>query len=200
MVERTVRDRKLSEKFRNVDSATLAEAATRQLDALENDNHAVEREAELGRDDDEFLPTGGDSEDDADATVFTNGPKKRRASSAKKGKRGKVIVRADRKKRRKGSGLSDPDGKLSSGSNSIERWNMTLANMLQREPLSSEERPANMVHFEAMTARPSKKPSRPFCAVCGYNASYTCRQCGARFCSIPCDTVHQQAQCLKFIS
>lgn len=201
MTERTVRDRKLSEKFRNVDSATLAEAATRQLDALEDDNHAAEREAEIGRDDDEFLPTGGDSEDDADSTVFTKGAKKRRASSAKKGKRGKGATRADRKKRRKGSDLSDTGGKPnSSGSTNIERWNMTLANMLQREPLSSEERPANMVHFDAMTARPSKKPSRPFCVVCGFNASYTCRQCGARFCSIPCDTVHQQAQCLKFIS
>lgn len=198
MAQRTGRERKLAERLRNVDSATLAEAAVRQLDALEDDNHAMEREAaELERNDDEFVPTGVDSDDDGDVPMFTKSSKKRRASGAKARKRGKA-GRADRSKRRKGSSVSDLS-KISGGSN-IERWNMSLSNMLQREPLSLGQRPARMVHYDALTASASSRPSRPFCAVCGYNAAYTCRRCTARFCSIPCDAVHQQAQCLKFIS
>lgn len=198
MVDRAGRERKLSEKLRNVDSTALAEAAARQLDALEDDNHAFEQEAQLRQDDDEFMPMGVDSDDDEDAAVFTKAVKKRRASNTKAGKRGKG-ARGERSKRQKGSGLPSK-GSSSGGASSIERWNMSLANMLQRDPISSDQRLPNMVHFDAMTARPSKRPCRPFCAVCGYTAAYTCRQCGARFCSIACNVVHQQAQCLKFIS
>ncbi|GIX76892.1 zinc finger HIT domain-containing protein 1 [Caerostris darwini] len=45
---------------------------------------------------------------------------------------------------------------------------------------------------------PSKYPDRHFCAVCGFNAPYTCVQCGTRFCSVKCQGIHQDTRCMKW--
>jgi zinc finger HIT domain-containing protein 1 len=45
---------------------------------------------------------------------------------------------------------------------------------------------------------PSKYPKRHFCNVCGFPSNYTCVKCGVRFCSIKCNTTHQETRCLKW--
>lgn len=79
----------------------------------------------------------------------------------------------------------------------IEKWNKTLVDMLQREVTSP---PPGMVSYDALTAQHSRRPTRPFCAVCGNVSRYTCTRCATRFCSVPCGAVHEQAQCLKFLA
>jgi hypothetical protein len=39
--------------------------------------------------------------------------------------------------------------------------------------------------------------SRHFCAVCGYLGDYACTRCGARSCSLRCQTSHQETRCLN---
>ena len=46
----------------------------------------------------------------------------------------------------------------------------------------------------------SKLPERHFCAVCGFPSTYTCTSCGVRFCSLRCQSTHQDTRCLKYVS
>lgn len=43
-------------------------------------------------------------------------------------------------------------------------------------------------------------PERKFCAACGFAAPYTCITCGARFCSVACQTTHKETRCNKWTS
>lgn len=193
MSGREHRKRKASEKLHNVDVGVVIEARERRLDALEDDNHAMEQEAKLHEGDEEYEPGQGSEDDEA---VFRASAKKKRRSRAK-----------DRTSRRRAvtAGLAtvDSNPSITTGTGAasaapIERWNMSLARMLQEE--EGVSRPPGMVAYDDMTAAPSKKPPRPFCAVCGYSAAYTCTRCRSRFCSIRCNNVHEQTQCLKMIA
>lgn len=44
----------------------------------------------------------------------------------------------------------------------------------------------------------SAPPSRVFCEICGYWGRVKCLKCGARTCSVDCETVHVADRCLKF--
>ncbi|CAI5451048.1 unnamed protein product [Caenorhabditis angaria] len=49
------------------------------------------------------------------------------------------------------------------------------------------------------TAPPSYKPSRKFCAVCGFLSKYCCTRCGTKYCSLPCRDIHNDTRCMKWL-
>ncbi|XP_031271812.1 SWR1 complex subunit 6 isoform X2 [Pistacia vera] len=55
-------------------------------------------------------------------------------------------------------------------------------------------------YLRAAVGPPSSTSRRHFCTVCGFTASYTCVKCGMRFCSIRCQTIHDDTRCLKFVA
>ncbi|XP_031101369.1 SWR1 complex subunit 6 [Ipomoea triloba] len=55
-------------------------------------------------------------------------------------------------------------------------------------------------YLRAAAGPPSSTCRRHFCTVCGFSAPYTCVQCGMRFCSIRCRTIHNDTRCLKFVA
>nr|GLL32296.1 SWR1 complex subunit 6-like [Ipomoea trifida] len=55
-------------------------------------------------------------------------------------------------------------------------------------------------YLRAAAGPPSSTSRRHFCTVCGFSAPYTCVQCGMRFCSIRCRTIHNDTRCLKFVA
>ncbi|KAJ1849636.1 Zinc finger HIT domain-containing protein 1 [Coemansia sp. RSA 2703] len=40
---------------------------------------------------------------------------------------------------------------------------------------------------------------RHFCSICGYRGSYTCVDCGVRYCSLECRATHVDTRCLKHV-
>lgn len=52
--------------------------------------------------------------------------------------------------------------------------------------------------YARAVSRPSKRPSRTFCEICGYWGTYRCGKCGARYCGLECGGVHQETRCQKF--
>lgn len=70
------------------------------------------------------------------------------------------------------------------------------------QQLLEEERQVNSQGPNYITAQapPTNYPQRHFCAVCGFPSSYTCTSCGTRFCSLKCQSTHQDTRCLKFVS
>lgn len=44
----------------------------------------------------------------------------------------------------------------------------------------------------------SAPPARTFCEICGYWGRVKCLKCGARTCSVDCESVHVADRCLKF--
>lgn len=64
-----------------------------------------------------------------------------------------------------------------------------------------EALPAHVpTYLRAAVGPPSSTARRHFCSVCGYLASYTCVQCGARFCSCRCQVIHGDTRCMKFVA
>ncbi|KAM3394450.1 SWR1 complex subunit 6 [Capsicum galapagoense] len=55
-------------------------------------------------------------------------------------------------------------------------------------------------YLKAAVGPPSSSSRRHFCTVCGFSSNYTCVQCGMRFCSIKCQTIHNDTRCLKFVA
>lgn len=47
-------------------------------------------------------------------------------------------------------------------------------------------------------ASASAPPARTFCEICGYWGRVKCLKCGARTCSVDCESVHVADRCLKF--
>lgn len=174
---RAQRKRKVAERVRKIDETSLAEARLRRLDALENDNYAAELEAEALAGDDEYDP---EANSDEELKVGGGGASKKR--SAKRLRRGAAARAA--KPVKKGS------------KKGIERWNKSFAQALEEEDVT--ERPEGMVRYDEIEARPSVKPPRPFCSVCGFHAAYTCTRCFVRFCSVPCGNLHNDTRCLKY--
>lgn len=64
-----------------------------------------------------------------------------------------------------------------------------------------ESLPPHMpTYLRAAVGPPSSSSRRHFCTVCGFSSTYTCVQCGMRFCSIKCRTIHNDTRCLKFVA
>ncbi|KAI8015863.1 SWR1 complex subunit 6 [Camellia lanceoleosa] len=55
-------------------------------------------------------------------------------------------------------------------------------------------------YLRAAVGPPSSTSRRHFCTVCGFTANYTCVRCGMRFCTIRCQTIHNDTRCLKFVA
>ena len=52
--------------------------------------------------------------------------------------------------------------------------------------------------YARAVSRPSRRPSRTFCEICGFWGTYRCGKCGARYCGLECGEVHQETRCQKF--
>lgn len=52
--------------------------------------------------------------------------------------------------------------------------------------------------YARAVGRPSRRPTRTFCEICGYWGTYRCGKCGARYCGLECSGVHQETRCQKF--
>lgn len=172
---RTQRKRKVAERVKKVDSKAIHEAKLRLLNNLEDDNYAEEAEAAALAGEPEYDP-GADSDEGFALGVAT-------------------LKKTPKKRGRSARGASASKGK-SKAKAGIERWNKTLAQALEEEDVS--KRPPGMAKYDAIAAKPSIKPPRPFCSVCGYHAAYTCTRCYTRFCSIPCGNLHNETRCLKY--
>ncbi|OQO12396.1 hypothetical protein B0A48_03038 [Cryoendolithus antarcticus] len=57
-----------------------------------------------------------------------------------------------------------------------------------------------LLYSAARSAAPpvSAPPPRVFCEICGYWGRVRCLKCGARTCSVDCETIHVADRCLKF--
>lgn len=51
--------------------------------------------------------------------------------------------------------------------------------------------------YARAVCRPSKRPERRFCEICGYWGNYRCGKCGARYCDLSCMGVHLETACNK---
>lgn len=49
-------------------------------------------------------------------------------------------------------------------------------------------------NYFTCVAPPSQFSARHFCAVCGFTSTYTCVQCGARYCSVRCQDMHKETR------
>ncbi|XP_060567154.1 zinc finger HIT domain-containing protein 1-like [Ruditapes philippinarum] len=74
------------------------------------------------------------------------------------------------------------------------RFKKSFAALIEEEHMTNKDPP----NYVSACAPPSKLPARHFCAVCGYPSTYTCVQCGARYCCIRCLGTHQDTRCLKW--
>ncbi|OXA62213.1 zinc finger HIT domain-containing protein 1 [Folsomia candida] len=74
------------------------------------------------------------------------------------------------------------------------KYRKPLNLLVEEEQLANPEGP----NYSSCAAPPSKFPSRSFCNVCGFEASYNCVSCGSKFCSIKCSQTHQETRCLKW--
>jgi zinc finger HIT domain-containing protein 1 len=52
--------------------------------------------------------------------------------------------------------------------------------------------------YVAAAVGPPVVPGRKLCSVCGYEGSYTCARCGARYCGRTCLGSHKETRCVKF--
>jgi len=55
-------------------------------------------------------------------------------------------------------------------------------------------------YLTAAVGPPKATSPRKFCSVCRFLAPYTCTKCGARFCSLRCQSIHLDTRCLKFVA
>lgn len=81
-----------------------------------------------------------------------------------------------------------------------EKKNLTDL-MEQEERRAQEEfmdKGTKIATYYSIAVGPSKIPKRHFCSVCGFEAPYTCKKCGMRFCSVSCNETHSETRCLKF--
>lgn len=169
---RPTRKRQKAGRLKQLDASVIRDARARRLEALENDNYAQQREAEMLQGEDEYRP-GLNS--DEEIAVKKRKSKKRRVRRSRAGN---------------GNAVSEVTG--------IARFNKSVATVLEEE--DGMQLPPGMVALSSIVARPSRSAERRFCSICGYQSKYTCLTCAARYCSIPCDQVHQETRCLKFMA
>jgi zinc finger HIT domain-containing protein 1 len=82
------------------------------------------------------------------------------------------------------------------------RGNLRLKLLNLNQLIEEDARRPAPNYTTAVAPDPAKfnLPQRHFCAVCGFNGKYTCVTCGARFCSINCQTTHKETRCMKWIT
>jgi zinc finger HIT domain-containing protein 1 len=187
---RPQRKRRVAERVRQVGAAELAAARVRQLDALEADTHELQDTAPS---DDEYVPMadgrGSDNDDDLDVLRIGrgggDGPGATEDDRSKQG-RGKRVRRGTRGVR------------ASKNTVGIEKWNKPLQQALDEDIARGLVKEGDAESYSSIAARPSFRPSRKLCSVCGFEAPYTCSRCAVRFCSVRCGSVHEETRCLKF--
>jgi zinc finger HIT domain-containing protein 1 len=186
---RPQRKRRVAERIRQVGAAELAAARLRQLDALEADTHELQ---DVVPSDDEYVPMadghGTDNDEDLDVLRLGrggDGPGAAEDDRSKQG-RGKRVRRATRGVRA---------GKNTAG---IEKWNKPLRQALDEDITRGLVKESDADSYTSIAARPSFRPPRKLCSVCGFEAPYTCTRCAVRFCSVRCGSVHEETRCLKF--
>ncbi|KAI5778599.1 hypothetical protein EDC01DRAFT_339288 [Geopyxis carbonaria] len=52
--------------------------------------------------------------------------------------------------------------------------------------------------YARSVSRPSERPSRTFCEICGYWGTYRCGKCGSRNCGMECGKIHLETKCNKY--
>jgi len=180
--------------MRVVDHETRREVRDRRLLALEADNY-----------NDELPSAAADSDDDA---YEGKGDKKKESDEEDddedgEGGEGKGNKKKKRRNKAKAAAKAVPSAGATKGMR--EKW------LLQRKPRSLEKildyqsyevqqaRGGGVViNCVAAAARPSVKPPRKFCSVCGFIGHYSCIRCGMRFCSVKCNDNHKETRCMKF--
>lgn len=77
---------------------------------------------------------------------------------------------------------------------------LRVVNFAQLVEEDSKRPPPN--YSTAVAPEPEKfnLPRRHFCSVCGYSGKYTCVTCGARFCTITCQSTHKDTRCMRTYS
>ncbi len=71
------------------------------------------------------------------------------------------------------------------------RFRKNFATLIEEEHTLAADKKFN--YFSVCVA-PSRFPARKLCAVCGFNASYTCVQCGTRYCTSQCLQTHKDTR------
>lgn len=170
MGARPRRKRQIAERVRTVDASEVQAAHARRLEALEADADDSWNVGQTASDDEYVL---SDEELKSSNTLTSKKKRTRRATT-----------RATRNSRvpKKPSG--------------IEKWNKPLQVALEEDWASGVGNPQES--YDAIAAKPSARPAKHLCSVCGFPASYTCTRCAVRFCSVRCGTVHEETRCLKF--
>lgn len=164
------RKRHIAERVRTVDSSALVAARARRLESLELDaDDSLNAEKDVSDDDYVF----SDSEIESSKTISSS-----------------------RKRSRRLPGRSSRASRSEKKTAGIEKWNKTLQDALAEDTLSGTLVPEES--YEAIAAKPSNRPARHLCSICGFFAAYTCTRCAVRFCSVKCGTVHEETRCLKF--
>ncbi|CUS12664.1 unnamed protein product [Tuber aestivum] len=69
---------------------------------------------------------------------------------------------------------------------------------VMREGLVNTQDPGQPLGYAASASRPSARPKRVFCEICGYWGKYKCQKCSARYCGLQCGGVHSETKCNKF--
>jgi len=76
-----------------------------------------------------------------------------------------------------------------------KKYRKNISQMIEEDIQRRED---GNCRYIAAQAPPSKLPARHFCNVCGFPSTYTCVQCGVKYCSIKCYSTHQDTRCLKW--
>ncbi|KAI1722785.1 HIT zinc finger domain-containing protein [Ditylenchus destructor] len=95
--------------------------------------------------------------------------------------------------------IGSKKGKILRAKLTTTRFRKTFDQMLEEEQKFKDQDPEAPTYSE-VSAPPSAYPARKFCSVCGLFSKYTCVKCSAKFCSIPCKSVHVDTRCLKWTS
>ena len=205
------RAKKLSAAMRVVDEETRRVIQQNRIDALEGDNlfeNLKADEDEDAEDDgdaaddmwDDYAMSGSDQE--ANSRQILKQEKKSRKDGNSSGASG-----TQRKTRSHGQDVSKNlllSARMSSTNISKEnvgkkgqRGKLDLAKIFYKEFYDQEES-MNFQNYLSVAAKPSKKPARFFCSVCGYNSKYQCTRCGLRYCTMQCGNTHKETRCIKF--
>lgn len=81
----------------------------------------------------------------------------------------------------------------------IQRAKRGVAALVDDEQLALQSgQSCKKMRYPNAVAPASRYPPRPLCAVCGFAATYTCVQCGTRYCCIKCLETHKETRCLKW--
>jgi len=87
-----------------------------------------------------------------------------------------------------------PRKKRSRPSEFYKKYRKSFAQLLEEDLVARGSR----FNYLSAQADPPDYPVRHFCNVCGLPSTYTCPQCGVRYCCTKCFKTHQETRCLKW--